>query len=68
MQTAYTSIESEFDTPEQALAHEVWLRAKVSHALAQADAPNVPRYSTDEVRRRVYALMEDRSHPPAVTE
>ena len=68
MQPAYTSIESEFATPEQASAYEAWLRAKVSHALAQANDPKVPRYSTDEVRQRVYALMEKRSQQRIASE
>jgi hypothetical protein len=61
MQPAYTTLESEFATPEQASAYEVWLRTKIAHALSLADDPSVPRYSTDEVRQRVYALMEQRS-------
>jgi hypothetical protein len=68
MQPAYTSIESEFATPEQACAYEDWLRAKVSRALAQAENPAVPRYSTDEVRQRVFALMEKRSHHRSASE
>lgn len=65
MLPAYSPIESEFESPQQASAYGAWLRAKVTHALAQADDPNSPRYSTDEVRRRVYALIESRSakHP-----
>ena len=68
MQPAYTSIASEFATPELASAYEAGLRAKVFHALAQANDPKEPRYSTDEVRQRVYALMEKRSQQRIASE
>ena len=62
MKLAYSSIESEFETAQAALAYEMWLRAKVGAALTQADNPDTPRYSTDEVRQHVMALVE-RPHP-----
>jgi hypothetical protein len=60
MNVAYSPIESEFETSQAAAAYESWLRSKVGDALVQANNPNTPRYSTDEVRQRVMALIERR--------
>lgn len=61
MHPAYSPLESEFESPQAESAYEAWLHAKVVGALAQADNPSTPRYSTDEVRRRVYDVIEHRS-------
>jgi len=67
MRQAYSPIESEFDSPQAESAYEVWLRTKVQAALAQADDPNTPRYSTDEVRRRVHTVMQSPAVAPAAS-
>ena len=45
---------SEFDTPEEAAAHEAWLAEKVSASLADPQ-PSVPH---DEAMRRARAALE----------
>ncbi len=61
MHPAYSPLESEFESPQAESAYEVWLRVKVTKALIQADNPGTARYSTDEVRRRVYDVIEHRN-------
>ncbi len=58
MNTVFTSIESEFTSAEQELAYDRWLREKVEASLVKADDPNSPRYSTDEVMRRMNAIVQ----------
>ena len=58
MSAVFTPIESEFTSAEQELAYEGWLRAKVSESLVKADDSNTPRYSTDEVMRRMDAIVQ----------
>ena len=58
MNTVFTPIESEFTSAEQELAYEQWLREKVEASLVNADDPNSPRYSTDEVMRRMNAIVK----------
>lgn len=58
MNTVFTPIESEFTSPEQELAYDRWLREKVEASLVKADDPNSPRYSTDEVMRRMNAIVQ----------
>jgi len=58
MNTARSPIESEFASTEQEQAYEKWLRAKVEASLVQADDPTTPRYSTDQVMRRMNSIVE----------
>lgn len=58
MNAIFNPIESEFTSAEQELAYDRWLREKVESALAKADDPSTPRYSTDEVMRRMDALVK----------
>lgn len=55
---ARSPIESEFASVEQEHAYEKWLRDKVEASLVKADDPGTPRYSTDEVMRRMSLLIE----------
>ncbi|WP_280549328.1 MULTISPECIES: stability determinant [unclassified Halomonas] len=48
-------IVSEFETEEQAVAYDVWLREKVAASLANP-GPGVPH---DEVMARMDAIIED---------
>jgi len=57
MTTTYDPISSEFETEEAATNYDKWFRAKVERSLVQADNPRTPRYSSDEVMRRVQALL-----------
>lgn len=47
-------IESEFDTTEDATAHDAWFRAKVAVALA-SDAPPIPH---DQVMAEATRLLQ----------
>ena len=58
MNTALSPIESEFASKEQEIAYEKWLSAKVEASLVKADDPTTPRYSTDEVMRRMNSIVE----------
>ncbi len=58
MNTSLSPIESEFASVEQEHAYEKWLRDKVEASLVKADDPATPRYSTDEVMRRMSRLIE----------
>lgn len=58
MQAHHSTIESEFDTPQAAVAYEAWLHAKVTEALIQAEDPKTARYSSDQVRQRMHALIQ----------
>ena len=58
MNTVFTPIESEFTSAEQELAYDRWLREKVEASLVKADDPSPPRYSTDEVMRRMNAIVQ----------
>jgi len=49
-------IVSEFDTPEQAAAYELWLKAKIATSLAD-DRPTVPH---DEAQARARAIIAAR--------
>lgn len=51
---AHSPIVSEFETPEQAAAYEVWLKRKVAASLADPRPP-VPH---DEAMRRARAAIE----------
>lgn len=58
MNTALDPIVSEFSTQKEADAHDQWFRARVEAALRQADDPTTPRFSTDEVMRRMGAVIQ----------
>lgn len=58
MNTALSPIESEFASTEQEQAYEKWLREKVEASLVKADDPSTPRYSTDQVMRRMHNIVE----------
>lgn len=48
------SITSEFESDAAAANYDQWFRTKVQKSLALADDPRTPRYSSDEVMRRVH--------------
>ncbi len=50
-------IVSEFSTDAEADQYDQWFRAKVEASLAKADDPATPRFSSDEVVRRVDAAI-----------
>lgn len=49
---------SEFDTQEHAASYDLWFRAKVEQSLAKANDPSTPRYTTDEVMRRMDKIIK----------
>jgi hypothetical protein len=51
--SALSSIESEFETTEEAEDHDQWFRAKALSSLAE-QRPNVPH---DEAMRRINAII-----------
>ncbi len=51
-------IVSEFETQEQAAHYDRWFRAKVEQSLAKADDPSTPRYTTEEVMRRMDKIIK----------
>ncbi|MBT2185951.1 type II toxin-antitoxin system RelB family antitoxin [Sphingobium nicotianae] len=52
----YSPIESEFETPEQEAAYDVWFRAKVEAAMASKE-PGIPH---DEAMARMQAILDRR--------
>ena len=58
MNAALSPIVSEFETEEQAASYDLWLRAKVEASLIQADDPATPRYSSDEVMRKLGSVIK----------
>lgn len=58
MNAVLSPIVSEFETDEQAASYDRWFRAKVERAVALADDPSTPRYTTDEVARRMSRIIE----------
>jgi hypothetical protein len=53
---AHSPLVSEFETPEQAVAYEAWLKEKVAASLADGRPP-VPH---DEAMARARAIIEAR--------
>ena len=51
-------IVSEFETQEAADSYDQWFRTKVEASLQMADNPSTPRYSTDEVARRMGQVIK----------
>ncbi len=58
MNVVLSPIISEFETEELADSYDRWFRAKVERAVSLADDPNTPRYTSDEVARRMHKLIE----------
>jgi hypothetical protein len=58
MTTSLDPIVCEFETDAQAKSYDQWFRAKVEQSLILADNPRTPRYSSDEVMRRVHASFK----------
>lgn len=58
MPTVLNPIASEFPSDEAAASYDRWFRAKVEQSLAKADDPATPRYSSDEVMRKVGATIQ----------
>lgn len=52
------SITSEFESDAAAASYDQWFRAKVQKSLALADDPSTPRYSSDEVMRRIHESLK----------
>lgn len=58
MNAVFDPIVSEFETQEQADSYDRWFRAKVEQSLAKANDPGTPRYTTDEVMRRMDKIIK----------
>ncbi len=58
MNAVLSPIVSEFETQETADRYDQWFRSKVRASLRLADDPNTPRYSTDEVARRMAQVIK----------
>jgi hypothetical protein len=58
MNAVLSPIVSEFETEEQAASYDRWFRAKVEASLKKADDSSTPRYSTDEVMRRMDKIIK----------
>ncbi len=58
MNAVLSPIVSEFETEQQAVSYDRWFRAKVEHAVKLADDPSTPRYTSDEVARRMSSIIE----------
>jgi len=58
MSTVLSPIASEFDTAEEAEAHDRWFRAEVEAALREADAPGAVFIPHDQVMAEMDAIIE----------
>ena len=58
MNTPLSPIVSELETQQAADSHDTWFRAKVAASLRAADNPTTPRYSTDDVARRMAQVIK----------
>jgi hypothetical protein len=58
MNAVLDPIVSEFETQEQADSYDRWFRVKVEQSLAKANDPLTPRYTTDEVMRRMDKIIK----------
>lgn len=54
--TKMSPIESEFETTEDAEAHDLWVRAKIERALASTD-PTIPH---DQVMAEMRTILDER--------
>ncbi|MEC3950607.1 type II toxin-antitoxin system RelB family antitoxin [Sphingobium sp. HWE2-09] len=57
----HTPLTSEFDTPEQAIAWEIWLNAKVAASLADQRPP----VAHDEAMARARAIIQAKARDGA---
>lgn len=66
MNAVLSPIVSEFETQEAADSYDQWFRSKVEASLRLADDPQTPRYSTDEVARRMAQVIKaaETKHAP----
>ncbi len=58
MNAVLSPIVSEFATQEVADSYDQWFRSKVEASVLLADNPDTPRYSTDEVARRMNQVIK----------
>ncbi len=58
MNSILSPIVSQFETQEAADSYDQWFTSKVEASLRQADDPSTPRYSTDEVSRRMDQVIK----------
>ena len=58
MNALLSPIVSEFETQEAADSYDKWFRSKVEASLRAADDPTTPRYSTDDVARRMAKIIK----------
>jgi hypothetical protein len=49
---------SEFVTEEEAVSYDRWFRAKVEQSIGEANNPATPRYTTEEVMRRMDKIIK----------
>lgn len=49
---------SEFVTEEDAVSYDRWFRAKVEQSIGEANNPETPRYTTDEVMHRMGNIIK----------
>jgi hypothetical protein len=49
---------SEFSTEEEAVSYDRWFRSKVEQSVVEANNPATPRYTTDEVMRRMDKIIK----------
>jgi hypothetical protein len=53
----FSPIESEFASAEEATSYNQWFTTKVQASLKLADDPRTPRFSSDQVMRRIDATI-----------
>lgn len=58
MNAALDPLVSEFSTEEDAVGYDRWFHAKVEQSIVDANNPNTPRYTTDEVMRRMDKIIK----------
>jgi hypothetical protein len=58
MNAILSPIVSEFATQEVADDYDLWFRSKVEASLRLSDDDSTPRYSTDEVARRMNQVIK----------
>ena len=49
---------SEFETVESASSYDLWFRSKVEASLARADQQGTERFSSDEVKHTLEAVIK----------
>ena len=58
MKAVLDPLVSEFSTEEDADSYDRWFRAKVEQSIVDANNPAKPRYTTDEVMRRMDKIIK----------